>query len=253
MRLTPVISIVSGKGGVGKSLIAVNLAEALVSCGRTVALLDADADQTACATLMNEVPRATAGAITSNAPASTHACASGVSLAQHPPATAAAATGGPMPSNELTDGLEGLADSHEVVLIDAPSGVGDVVRACISRSDVAVLVVSDEPTAVADAYRLAKATWQDDPGFPFGALVNFAESDTHGRDVWHRFSQITRRFTGNAPFYLGWVPFSSVVRRSVASQRLFVRDDEVLAHHMSTLAQALLERAELAARGVSTQ
>lgn len=251
METTPVISIVSGKGGVGKSILAVNLAEALAASGRTVALLDADAGQTACAALMNESPPRVAGAGVGRRGSVVHACSSGVSLVQPAVDSAddAASERGLLAA--LDRQVDELVEYHEVVLIDSPAGIGERVRWCIRRSHVSVLLITDEPTSVADAYRLAKSIWIDDPGFPFGAVVNFAEDDAHGRDVWHRFSLITRRFTGNGPFYLGWVPFSTDIRRSVSVQRPFVREHEMLARHVSDLAERLTERARLAARGVT--
>jgi flagellar biosynthesis protein FlhG len=246
-----IISIVSGKGGVGKSVIAVNLAEVMAADGRAVALIDADLGQTACATLLNETPAMSADEAPKDRRACWHACASGVTLVQ--------GSGEPVPHDAgrrlvlraLDLQIEALEEVHDVILIDAPAGVEDVARWAMNRADLTALVLVDEPTSVADAYRLVKAAWQADPGRSVGTVVNFAETDAHGRDVWHRFGLITRRFTGNGSFYLGSVPFSTDVRRSVARQTPFAREHDGLAASLRAIAAAAQSHAEHARHGIS--
>lgn len=248
-----IISIVSGKGGVGKSVLAVNLAETLVASGRAVALVDADLGQTACATLLNETPRRSASEAHEDPRSCWHPCGSGLTLVQgvtDPPdsdGTRRAAL------QALDAQVDALAEVHDVVLIDAPAGADDTVLWTLKRADVAALVIADEPTSIADAYRLAKRVWQSNPAFPFGTVVNFAETDAHGRDVWNRFGLITRRFMGNGSFYLGSVPFSTDVRRSVAAQRPFVRDHEGLSATLGAIATAAESYAHHARQGLSLQ
>lgn len=252
----PIVALVSGKGGVGKSLLSVNLAEALAQQGVSVALLDADVGQTACATLMNESPgNPLMGSDLDGSPdlrSFWHPCASGVTLVQ-----ASVDPIGDEASQlvlyRLMDAqLSELRKAHDLVLIDAPAGVDGPVRWSLDRADMAVLLLVDEPTSVADAYRLVKSVWEQDPLYPMGAVTNFAETDAHGRDVLYRFGTVTQRFTGNAPFYLGWVPFSVVVRQSVVRQRPFVRDHQDLAAPVREVATRLIERSIAAAAGIST-
>lgn len=251
--MSVILSVVSGKGGVGKSLLAVNLAEVWAAEGKTVALLDADAGQTACATLMNETPRASADEAGRDPRGAWHPCASGVTLVQMSGDSASGERENQRVLAILDAQLNALSDAHDVVLIDAPAGVDAVVQWTLGQADLAALVVADEPTSVADAYRLVKRVWQRDPAYRFGTVVNFAETEAHGRDVWHRFSLITRRFTGNGPFYLGSVPFSTDVRRSVTAQSPFVRHHPVLAACVRAIAEAANKQAEHARHGLSLQ
>ncbi|MFW5972608.1 MAG: P-loop NTPase [Bacteroidota bacterium] len=225
-RSSIVLAVVSGKGGVGKSVVSVNLAETLARDGFRVALLDADAAQGACRILLNEPPGA------SIADASTELVSiedalqrttSGIMLAE----VADDHIELPLKLERLypvlDEALERLARHNEYVIIDTPAGSGELVRWALDRADMGALVLAEEPTAIADAYRLIKFVWQHDAEMPMGAIVNFADSEHEARSVADRFATITQRFTGNTALFLGWVPFSAEVRSSVRDQSPAVR------------------------------
>ena len=235
------LAVVSGKGGVGKSVLSVNLAETFAAAGRRTALVDADFGQSACPVLLNEAPPVTAldvavgRAEPSSALWTTEA---GLTLFQ------AVRTPGEADGHEaalydaLDIGLDALCSDHDVVLIDAPAGAGPAVRWALDRAGAGLLVLVGEPTAVADAYGLAKLVWSADPGFPLGAAVNFADTEPEAEDVAARFAAVTRPFLGAAPAYLGWVPYAVAVRRSVHRQRPAVREPGAARHAFGALAAA---------------
>ena len=251
--MAPVVTIVSGKGGVGKSVVSVNVAEALAGQGSAVALVDADLAQPNCALLMNEPsPRSVDENLSASLRDCWHPCGSGVTLVQGGGSNVEGVDHGVLKAR-LDDQLEELRDVHDLVLIDAPAGTGSTTKWALDRSDFAALLIADEPTSVADAYSLVKSVWEIDSSYRFGTVVNFAEGDAHGRDVDHRFGLITRRFTGNGAFYLGWVPFSGAIRSSVARQTPVVRKDAALASVFGSLGEALIRHASTAAIGLSVQ
>ncbi len=226
-RDSTVLAVVSGKGGVGKSVVAVNLAETLAADGRRVAIVDADFGQSACSVLLNETPAASIVDLlrySAGQEAIRHATSTGVTLIE--------ATADPNDTytreQELFDCLDALVTDlrtgHDYVLIDTPAGTEGTVRWAIDRADLTALVIVGEPTAIADAYRLARMIWSRDPSYPIGTIVNFADSAKDASSVADRFSEITERFTGQLPNYLGWVPFSAAVRSSVMSQTPVVRE-----------------------------
>ncbi len=219
-----VLAVVSGKGGAGKSTVAVNLAEALADAGHRVALLDADLGQGSCATLLNESPAASVAAYASGAVALDavfHPTAHGVTLV---------AGGSAVPGSladplfdALDDVLGALVATHAVVLIDAPAGIGDAVCWALDRADAGLLVLVGEPTAVTGAYALVKTLCQTTPDYPFLAVVNAADTDADATQTAERFAELTMRFLGTAPSVLGWVPYSAHVRAAVRAQTPAVR------------------------------
>ncbi|HET6567149.1 MAG TPA: P-loop NTPase [Rhodothermales bacterium] len=220
------IAITSGKGGVGKSVAAVNLAETLARAGRRVTLLDADFGQGACPLLLNEAPETSLlEAIRRGQPVATalHRTSGGLTLVHCVPEAGEAEKYEHALYAGMDDLLAQLRRTSEFILIDTPAGTEGPVRWALDRADVGLLVVVGEPTAIADSYRLAKMVWQADPAYPMATLVNFADSKEEALGIAERFGHVTQHFTGQVPNFLGWVPFSVQIRRSVQEQSPAVR------------------------------
>ncbi len=238
------LAVVSGKGGVGKSVIAVNLAEMLATTGARVALVDADFGQGACAVLVNETPPSTAYEWSKRRGPVADLClrtTAGVTLVQ--------GAAGPIPPHEtgplladLDRVVTALRANHDYVLIDAPAGLDGPVRWALDSADLGLLVLAGEPTAVADAYRLARLIWENDPGYRLCAVVNLADTEEDAWSVNERFGAITERFTGRTPDYLGWVPYAAEMRRAVATQTPAIRKSGSMRYAFSEIATALADR-----------
>ncbi len=238
------LAIASGKGGVGKSVIAVNLAEALAAEGRSVALIDADFAQGACSVLLNETPSASVldlARLEARTEHVLHETITGVTLVQ------AVADPGQHDGHlaalysALDDLIRRLRRECEFVLIDTPAGLDGAVRWAIDRADLTALVLVGEPTAISDAYRLAKLVWQTDPTYPLGAIVNYGDTAEEAQSISERFNAVTERFTGQTPAYLGWVPYDPDVRQSVRDQVPLARTPGPLRDAFTRLGQMLVQ------------
>ena len=253
-RESTTVAIASGKGGVGKSVAAVNLAETLLAQGHRTALVDVDLGQGASAVLLNETPRADALALarqTATLDQVLHETTSGLTLVQGVAEAGAAEGREEALYAALDDVLRRLRRQHAFVLLDTPAGVDGAVRWAFDRADYGALVLAGEPTAIADAYRLAKLVWHAAPAYPMGALVNFADTEEEARSVAERFGKVTERFTGQAPDYLGWIPFSSDVRRSVCEQRPAVHTPGLVRDAFEATAHVLARGRRLAVEAPS--
>lgn len=239
-----VITFASGKGGVGKSVVTVNLAETLAREGQRVALVDADVGQSACPVLLNEAPGTTVLDTVRGAPPlhkALHETEAGLTLVQaakQPPERVHATNDALYAA--LDEGIEHLRAQHDYVLIDGPAGTDGPVRWALDRADLGVLVLVGEPTAVADAYRLAKLLWTADPDYPLGVVVNFADDQADAHSIAERFEAITTRFMDKAPSMLGWVPFARSVRQSVSAQTPAVRSNGPVREAFSELARTVV-------------
>lgn len=237
-----ILTFASGKGGVGKSVVTANLAEALVRAGRSVALVDADFGQSASPVLLNETPAVTVlDAVRGEAPPTDalHETETGLTLVQSADRPSATGAWEADLYAVLDDLIERLRLTHDHVLIDAPAGTDGPVRWALDRADLGTLVLVGEPTAVADAYRLAKLLWAADPDYPLATIVNFADSEADAESIAERFGAVTSRFTGQIPSFLGWVPYAHSIRQSVSAQIPVVRTAGPAQDAFAALAQTV--------------
>ncbi len=236
-----VLAIVSGKGGTGKSTLAVNLAETLNDAGHAVALLDVDFCQSSCSTLLNEEPAASVVAFARGAVPFDrifHTTASGLTLVCG--GTSTRPEGIPETLYEaLDETLDRAARSHDVVLIDAPAGLDGTVRWALDRADAGVLVLVGEPTAITGAYTLAKTVWQAVPDYPFLSVVNAADTDADAERTTERFAELTTQFVGRTPTPFGWLPYDAHVRAAVRAQVPAVRRSAPLRAAFAGIADGL--------------
>ncbi|WP_412061169.1 MinD/ParA family protein [Rubrivirga sp. IMCC45206] len=236
-----VVAVVSGKGGTGKSTLAVNLAATLAADGCAVALLDADPCQSSCATLLNESPSASVEAVARGAVAAErvfHQTASGLTLVCGGTAAGFADLGDAF-YDAFDDVLDLAIERYDLVLIDAPAGLEAPVQWALDRADTGLLVVVGEPTAVTGAYALAKAVWHTDPGFPLLAVVNAADADAEAAQTAERFGALTAQFLGQSPTPVGYVPYDVHVRGAARDQVPAVQRSAPLRAAFAGLATAL--------------
>jgi flagellar biosynthesis protein FlhG len=240
------IAFAGGKGGVGKSVVTVNLAEALARKGHSVALIDADLGQSDSHILLNEAPATTVLDTVhdgSSHQRALHETEAGISLVQ-----AAARPhkrdrpGGDALYEAMDELLSHLRDEHDYILIDGPSGTRGPVRWSLDRADLGALVLVGEATAVADAYRLVKMLWTADPDYPLGVVVNYADDETDAHSIAERFDAITTRFLDQSPSMLGWVPFAQSVRQSVSNQTPITRTEGPVREAFTEIARTVVRR-----------
>jgi flagellar biosynthesis protein FlhG len=237
-----VIAVVSGKGGVGKSVVAVNLAERIAASGERVALIDTDLAQGACSILLNETPAASLTDVSSGKVSFEdvfHETSAGITLVESARDIADIPQRNERLFEVLDLTLEHLRSDHPVIIIDCPAGAGDAVLWALDRADTALLVIVEEPTAIADAYRIVKHLRSVGSDMPLHLVVNHADSGRDAAGVAERFGAITTRFTGSCPSLCGWVPFSEQVRTSVKQQVPAVRVASSIAESFGQIAATL--------------
>ena len=149
-----IVAIGSGKGGVGKSTVAANLAVALVRMGKRVGMIDADIYGPSQPTLLDAHDRPTAEEKTL-IPVVSPSGVRLLSVGQLVPAGQALAWRGPMAAGALTQLIEGEWGDTEYLIVDLPPGTGDVQLSLIqkARPDGAVIVSTPQDLSLIDATR----------------------------------------------------------------------------------------------------
>lgn len=238
------LSILSGKGGVGKSNISAALSFALADFGKRVVLLDADLGMANLDILcgvknarynithliegsrnLNEILvhfRTSQRAVSQNG---------GVALLPGGVGLKEIADLDEFAMERLFDSLSGLEELADYLIMDAGAGIHKGVLSFAYASEMTLLITTPEPTSIRDAYGVIKSlgasAWQTIEGTKTGLMlvVNMAGSSQEAADVAERIRLASMQFLGNAPIYLGYVLKDDVIERSVKNCKIFYRTD----------------------------
>lgn len=216
-----IISTASGKGGVGKTMVTVNLAESLRSNGHSVALIDADLGFSNCAALLNEQVSATALDVfrkQSHLP-DLFQTTSGITLVTGADERDSNIGDWELLFPVLDEIIRKLQNNHDFILIDTPAGASKLNFWALDRSDLCTLILANEPTVISDAYRFCKYIMNIDPVYPFATIVNFAENEKEAQSTATRFNTILNHFLDCELPYLGYVSSSKKIRDSIRRQQ----------------------------------
>ena len=213
--------VASGKGGVGKSNLAANLAVSLGELGARVLLVDADFAQANLDLLLGIHPRYDVQHLLNGEKSPEEIVVAGPRNVRLVPA----ASGAP----ELADlddlrreivvrAISQLEADADLVIIDAASGVGrSVTSLCLVADDV-VIVTTPEMTAFSDAYGLIKLLQQQGVQRPPHLLINMAGTPEEAEETAHRIRLVARRFLRLEVDSWGTVPFDPSIARAVGRQ-----------------------------------
>jgi flagellar biosynthesis protein FlhG len=217
------IAFTSGKGGVGKSSLVLNMGLALAHRGQRLAILDGDFGAGSLNVLLGLSPRFDLRHVV----AGERRLADTVVRGPHGIGVIAAGPG----VGELLNRDDGarrriLAQLSEVavdcLLIDTGAGVGETVLSLVQAADEAVVVTRPEPTALAGAYSLVKAVIARTTSYPFHLLVNMVRDADEARRTYDCLSEILVRLLAYRPGYAGHVPTDPQVMQAATEQVPFL-------------------------------
>lgn len=239
-----VIAVTSGKGGVGKTHLCANLAVLAARAGRRVLLVDADLGLANADIVLGICPTHHLGHLLDGTASADDVLAQG----PHGIRVLSAASGvqrltrlGDEQKRALIAAFDPLDQRFDLVLVDCGAGIGDNVLFFAGAAQEALLVVSPEPTSLADAYATVKVLSQEAGVTNFSVVANQA-ADFQGRDVFRRLVQVTERFLSARLTYLGSVPRDESLLRALQVQQpvvdLYPRAPA--SRSLAALAEALL-------------
>ncbi|MFY9187837.1 MAG: MinD/ParA family protein [bacterium] len=218
-RTRRTIAITSGKGGVGKTNIAVNLALALHERGHTVTLLDADLGLANVDVLLGITPPYTLGQVVQRqcSLADIVYPAYGIKVVAGGSGLEELAT---LPESELLYLFHDAAQiDSDFFLIDTGAGLSSKVTSLALAAQEVVVVTTPEPTSLTDTYALIKVLNRRSCGLTLHLVVNRAGSSKEAAQVTANFCRVVQDFLAVPVNSLGYIPEDRLVKAAVSRQQ----------------------------------
>src|SRR5262245_53745903 len=217
-----VIAVTGGKGGVGKTSVAVNLATGLAALGRRVVLLDGDLGLANVDVLLGLSPRYTLAHVLSGERTLDEILVKAKQGFQIVPAASGAADLASLDGQghlALVQAFSGLAARLDVLIIDTAAGIAPGVLQFSQAAQHILVVVTDEPASLTDAYALIKVLSRDHGVNRFRVVANMSRGAGDGAAVFRKLEAVTGRFLDVLLEYAGDIPDDEHVRRAIKMQR----------------------------------
>ena len=226
-----IVAVTSGKGGVGKTFVSANLAAALARRGDRVLVIDADLGLANLDVVLNLHPTVTlhdvfTGKATLNdalldAPGGFHVLLAGSGLIEYSRLT-------PEVRDKFRDLLESVRPRYDYIFLDTGAGISEVVLYAISMADEVLIVVTPEPTSMADAYATVKVVAVQQRRDNVLIAVNQTQKVGEGRAISQQLQNVVQRFVklpdaGTVKLrHLGEIPLDQAVRDAVQRRQLLM-------------------------------
>lgn len=220
-----VITITSGKGGVGKTNFTVNLAIKLSQAGKRVIVIDADLGLANVDVIMGKMSKYNLSDVIKNNKDI-------LDILEEGPNGVKFISGGSgvqdlirLNKAQLVDLLIKLGKldyEADIILIDTGAGLSDNVLSFVHAAKEVILVTTPEPTAITDAYALIKTIFSKDSYKNIKIVVNRVDDEKEASNILEKLSQVTEKFIGLKLQKLGFIMNDSCVSKSVKIQQPFV-------------------------------
>ena len=192
-----VIGIASGKGGVGKSTVAVNLGLAFATLGRRTLLLDADLGLANAQILMGLDAPYDIGDVVSGRKNIKDVVVKGsenFELIPGASGNAALANISPIAASDLIDSVKSELNAVEVLIIDCAAGLAESNLAFLDCCNMKIIVVQDEPASIADCYGVIKIENKKGQMEDIFVLPNRVKSQTEGKALFDKLNSVCMKF-----------------------------------------------------------
>lgn len=224
-RASRTIAVASGKGGVGKTNVSVNLSVALSKAGQRTLLLDCDMGLANAGILLGLDSPWTIGDVLAGRCALDDLIMTGPAGLAFAPGHSGTGSGSTLSHAErgrLFDALAPHRSHFDTIVIDTGSGIEASALALVAAADTPIIVVAPEPTSFVDAYALVKALHVSHGLDRFEIVTNMMQSEAAGHQLFDRFRAVATRFLDMELVYAGAVPADPYVREAVLRKRCVV-------------------------------
>jgi len=222
LRCPNMLAIASGKGGVGKTWLAITLCHALAKRGKRVLLFDGDLGLANVDIQLGLTPEKDLGNVIDDhlelQGAITRYEEGKFDILAGRSGSGSLATMQTQKLSDLRADLIALAANYDHVIVDLGAGVDRAVRQMAGPAAVTYVVVTDEPTSMTDAYAFIKLTVAANPGADMRIVVNLANNAKEGRNTYETLRKVCKGFLHISPPLAGIVRRDAKVRECIRAQ-----------------------------------
>lgn len=225
LKPVQVVAVTGGKGGVGKSNVSVNLAVALAEQGKRVVLLDADLGLANIDVLLGVSSNKNLGDVLAGNADLRDIMVQGPGGVRIIPASSGTQQMANLGEREhagIITAFSELGDQMDVLIVDTAAGISRTVTSFVRAAQEVLMVVTDEPTSVTDAYALIKVLNRDCKMDRFRILANMVRAPKEGQNLFNKLTKVTDRFLDVTLQYVGSVPMDECVRKAVQRQKAVI-------------------------------
>lgn len=215
-----IISISSGKGGVGKTCTSVNLAILLARQGYKVCLFDADANLANVNIMLKLVPELTLHHVISGQKSLSDITLhkAGIDIIPGASGLTDFMSLTAVQQKNLLNTMQELKSKYDYLFIDNPAGINENILSYIKFSDHAIIVISPEPTSLTDAFALVRVLHKRGSDKILNVIVNNAPHEEYAFKLFNRFLAAVEKHIGSQLNYLGYVATDKKIATSICLQ-----------------------------------
>jgi flagellar biosynthesis protein FlhG len=225
---TKTISITSGKGGVGKTTLTANLAYALAKQGRKVLIFDGDLGMANVDIMFGVKPTSNIMHVLNGEKEIQDVIlqvAPNISLIPGGSGVVELSRLNAFERRALLDAVSVLDFQYDYLLIDTAPGITDNVLYLNSAAQKSAVVITPDPSSLADSYALIKVLHQEYKESHFSIICNQVRDEVDGLSLYNRFSEVVNRFLSIGLDYWGALPMDQAIRKATQTQRLIMRQE----------------------------
>jgi len=220
-----VIAVASGKGGVGKTTVSINLAMAMTMAGRRTVLLDGDLGLANVDVMLGlshrlDLSHVVAG-ICKLEDILVESC-HGLRVIPASSGTTRMADLKPAEQAGIIHSFSELATDIDVLVVDLAAGISSNVLTFAQAAQEVLVILCDEPASITDAYALMKVLSRERGITSFRVLANTVRSVFEGERLFDKLSKVSGRFLDVRLSYVGAIPYDPMLRKSSQLQRAVV-------------------------------
>jgi flagellar biosynthesis protein FlhG len=217
-----IIAVTSGKGGVGKSNISVNLALLMSKMKKRVLLIDADIHLGNVDLLLGIRPNYSIADVIKGEVEMKDVITKGPGGIDILPAGSAILDMLDLENNilqKLGDSFSQFDHQYDTVIVDTGAGIHNAVMSFVVGADKIILVVTPDPASIADSYGMVKVIRHSNPHVPVVMVSNMVENEENGESMFKKMNLMVQRFLNSSLIYGGSIVKDNLIQYSVQKQK----------------------------------